>query len=216
MNAFNHVTKPGDAAAASVSAGAALKVGGGPEHRYHVEHFENYHADGRRCTDAACVSAWQAGRGVWHEPRLVWEDTFNNLVTTAGKNKYLDATLKSGLTSPAWYVGLVTGPGSGNTYAAADTMASHAGWAEDTTYSGSNRPAFTPGTISGGSVDNSAAKAVFNISNTATIAGCFMADVQANSPGNTGTLLGVGNFTGGDRALQNGDTLNVTVTATQS
>lgn len=147
--------------------------------------------------------------------KLKWSDKFHNLVTTAGLNKYLDATLKTGLAAPAWFVGVVTGPGAGNTYAAADTMAAHAGWAESTAYSNATRPAFTPGAIAAGSVDNSAAKAVFTINATATIAGAFMVDVSTKG-GATGTLLGVGNFSGGDRAVVNGDTLNVTVTATQA
>lgn len=141
-----------------------------------------------------------------------WVEEFDNLVMTSGLNKYLDATLKTGLASPAWYVGLVTGPGSGTTYAAGDTMASHAGWTESTAYSNATRPAFTPGTISGGSVDNSASKAVFTINGTATIAGAFMAD-NSTKGGTTGTLLGAGDFAT-DRAVESGDTLNVTVTAT--
>lgn len=151
----------------------------------------------------------------WRDGELIWSESFDNLVTTAGLNKYLDATLKTGLTTPAWYVGLITGPGSGNTYSAADTAASHAGWAEDTTYSNGARPAWTPGAIAAGSVSNTASKAVFNVNGTATIAGCFMSDLTTKG-GTTGTLLGEGNFTGGDRLVQNGDTLNVTVTATQT
>lgn len=151
----------------------------------------------------------------WRDGRLVWQEDFHNLVTTVGKNKYLDATLKTGLTTPAWYVGLVTGPGGSNTYAAADTMSSHAGWAENTAYSEGTRQAFTPGTIASGSVNNSASKAVFSVNGTATIAGCFMAD-NSTKGGTTGTLLGVGDFASGDRAVQSGDSLNVTVTATIS
>lgn len=147
----------------------------------------------------------------WRGGMLVWVDEFDNLVTTAGLNKYLDATLKTGLTSPAWYVGLVTGPGAGNTYAAGDTMGSHAGWTEATGYSEGARQAFTPGSIASGSVDNSSSKANFSMSGSATIAGCFLVD-NSTKGGTTGTLLGVGNFTGGDRSVQNGDTLAVTVT----
>jgi len=146
---------------------------------------------------------------------LKWEDTYHNLVTTAGLNKYLDATLKTGLTSPTWFVGLITGPGAGNTYLAADTMSSHAGWTENVTYSNGTRPAWTPGTISSGSVDNSASKAIFNVNGTVTCAGSIMVD-NSTKGGSTGTLLGEGNFTAGDRLVQSGDTLNVTVTATQS
>lgn len=151
----------------------------------------------------------------WRDGALVWDDEYDNLVTTAGKNKYLDATLKTGLASPAWYVFLVTGPGSGNTYAAADTMASHSGWSENATYSQATRPAFTPGSIASGSVDNSGSVAVFSINGSATLGGAGVVDVSTKS-GSTGTLLGVGSFTGGDRSVINGDTINVTVTCTIS
>lgn len=187
---IKHEAKAGDSTSAGLEAGAAAEMQSGIKHRYHVE----------------CV----------RDGKVVWADEFYNLVTTAGKNKYLDATLKTGLTTPLWYVGLITGPGGGNTYAAADIASSHAGWTEGTGYSQVTRPAFTPGAISAGSVDNSAAKAVFSITGgNATIAGCFMSDLDTIG-GTTGVLLGEGNFTGGDRAVQTGDTLNVTVTATQS
>lgn len=144
--------------------------------------------------------------------RVKWVESFDNLVVTAGRNRYLDATLKTGSGgTPAWYVGLVTGPGGSNTYAAGDTMASHAGWTESTAYSEGTRPAFTTGTIASGSVDNSASRASFSINASVTIGGAFLAD-NSTKGGTTGTLLGVGSFTGGDRSAINGDTLNVTVT----
>lgn len=87
------------------------------------------------------------------------QEEFDNLVVTAGRNKYLDATLKTGLAAPLWFVGLVAGP-TETDYLAADTMASHAGWLENSTnYSEATRPAWTPGAVAGGSVDNSAMKA---------------------------------------------------------
>lgn len=145
----------------------------------------------------------------------VWTEDFHNLVTTVGKNKYLDATLKTGLTTPAWYIGLVTGPGGSNTYAAGDTSASHAGWTENTGYSNSTRVAWTPGSVSAGSVDNSGSPAVFNMNASYTVGGGFMID-NSTKGGSTGTLLGVGSFTGGDKAGGSGDTITVTVTATMS
>lgn len=146
---------------------------------------------------------------------LKWQDGFDNLVTTVGLNQYLTQTLVSGTVSPLWYIGLITGPGSGNTYVAADTSTSHAGWTENSTYSNATRPQWNPGSVVAGEVDNSASKAIFNINGTATIAGCFMIN-NSTIGGSTGVLLGEGNFTGGDRLVQNGDTLNVTVSATQS
>ena len=142
--------------------------------------------------------------------KVVWTEEFDNLVVTVGRNKYLDATLKTGLASPLWYVGLKdTG-----TVVAGDTMASHAGWAELTVYSNATRPAFTPGTIADGSVDNSASKAVFNINATDDIYGAFMADNNTKG-GTTGTLLGGGDFASA-RGVISEDTLNVTVTASIS
>lgn len=148
---------------------------------------------------------------------LKWKDTFKNIVTFAGLQKYLDATLKTGLAAPAWYVGLITGPGAGNTYVQADTMAAHAGWTENTSYAEATRQAWTSGAISTGvtpaTVNNSASKAIFNVNANVTLAGCFMTD-NSTKGGGTGTLLGEGNFTGGDRLVQSGDVLNVAVTAT--
>lgn len=142
--------------------------------------------------------------------KAIWVEEFDNLVTTAGKNKYLDATLKTGLSSPAWYIFL---KGTG-TVAAADTMASHSGWSEDTTYSNANRPAWTPGTVSSGSVDNSGTPAAFTINGSTTIYGAGLVDNNTKG-GTTGTLLGAADFAS-SRAVISGDTLNVTVTCSLS
>jgi hypothetical protein len=142
--------------------------------------------------------------------RRVWVEEFDNLVTTAGKNKYLDAALKTGLASPAWYVFLK----DSGTVAAADTMASHSGWTEDVSYSNSTRPAWTPGAIGAGSVDNSASVTAFAINGSTTIYGAGLTDTPAKG-GATGTLLGAADFAT-SRAVLSGDTLNVTVTCSLS
>jgi hypothetical protein len=141
---------------------------------------------------------------------LKWEEPFHNLVVNEGlqdlNTKYFKA---SGYTA-AWYLGLVTGPGSGTTFAATDTLASKA-WTEDTNYSGS-RKAVTFGTATTADpsvIDNSASPAVFNINNTTTVAGAFLASVAS---GTSGILFSAGDFTGGDKIVANGDTLNVTYT----
>jgi len=141
-------------------------------------------------------------RAYWG-PLLMWREDFSNLVVTAGLNKYLDATLKTGLQTPLWYVGLK----SQGTASAADTLASHPTWTEVNPYTG-NRPVWTAGTINAGSVDNSASRAVFTCTSAATVAGAFMASA---STGTTGTLLGVGDFTTA-RAVVTDDVLNVQVT----
>jgi hypothetical protein len=139
-----------------------------------------------------------------------WETDFHNLVVNEGlqdlNNKYFKA---SGYTA-AWYLGLVLGPGSGTTFAATDTLASKA-WTEDTNYSGSRKAVTfgTPTLADPSVIDNSASPAVFNINNTTTVAGAFLASVAS---GTSGILFSAGDFTGGDKVVANGDTLNVTYT----
>jgi hypothetical protein len=61
---------------------------------------------------------------------LKWEEENPNLVMNQGLQDMNTTYLKSGTQITTWYLGLVTGPGSGTTYAAGDTLASHAGWTE--------------------------------------------------------------------------------------
>lgn len=99
---------------------------------------------------------------------------------------------------------------------AADTMASHAPWTESAAYSQSTRPAFTPGSISGGSVDNSASQATFTINvNNTLIGGLFLVNNSTIS-GTSGTLYGMAPFSVSFRQLNSGDSLAVTATLTQT
>ena len=139
--------------------------------------------------------------------QLKWRETIKNLVTTEGLNDILNKYLKGSTYTADWYVGLTDGT---PTAAAGDTLASHAGWVEVTSYTG-NRQALTLGTVSGGSVDNTASKATFPITGTVTIGGAFVASVAT---GTSGVLYGVGAFTGGDKAASSGDSLTVSVTLT--
>ncbi len=143
--------------------------------------------------------------------KLKWLDEFDNLVVTAGLNDSLDKHLKGSAYTAAWYVGITAGS---PTFAAGDTMASHAGWTEVTAYTEANRPTLTLGAVSGGSVDNSASKAEFSISSDGTTVGGAFVVSNSTKGGSTGTLYGGGAFTGGNRTLGNGDTLNVQVTCT--
>ena len=68
------------------------------------------------------------------------------------------------------------------------------------------------GTVSGQSVDNAASKASYTITGgPSTVGGAFVATVAT---GTGGLLIGGGAFTGGDKAVDTDDTLNVTVTST--
>jgi hypothetical protein len=143
---------------------------------------------------------------------LKWRETIDNLVVNEGLDDLLDKYFKGSAYTAAHYVGLTDGT---PTVAAGDTMSSHAGWTEVQAYSEGSRQTFTPGTVASQSVDNSASKASFSINGTATVGGAFLTTNNTKG-GTTGTLYGGGAFTGGDRSVANGDTLNVTVTATSA
>lgn len=143
-----------------------------------------------------------------------WRDEFPNLVVNEGLQLMNDTFFDGSSYTAAWYLGLITGPSSGTTFAAADTMLSHGGWTEDTTYSNANRPtvAFGSATLADPSVIATTATS-FSINGTTTVAGAFL--TTDNTKGGTaGTLFSASDFTGGDRLLQSGDTLNVTYTFT--
>lgn len=141
---------------------------------------------------------------------LKWVDEFDNIVVDVGLNDSLDKHLKGSGYTAGWFIGLTSAAPTVN---AADTMASHAGWTEVQTYSEGVRQTLTLGAVSGKSVDNTASKGVFSINGTVTVGGCFVTTVNTKG-GTTGTLYGAGAFTGSDRAVVSGDTLNVTVTCT--
>lgn len=148
-----------------------------------------------------------------------WSDTFSNLVTTVGKNDLLDKYFAGSGYTAAWYMGLVDG-GTTPTYAAGDTLASHAGWTEYLNYtiggSGTNRATPSWSSATGGS--KATTSTAFTISGAGgTVAGCLLCTTQARntaSNGGAGVLYSVGSFTGGNKIVASGDTLNVTYTAT--
>lgn len=140
-----------------------------------------------------------------------WSDTFHNLVVNQGLANMNGAYLAGTAQTTTWYLGLVTGPGSGTAFAAGDTLASHIGWTENTDYSG-NRKAVTFGsatTANPSVISNSASPSAFTMTGTATIAGAFLCSVAS---GTSGILFSEGDFTGGDKSVASGDTLNVTYT----
>jgi hypothetical protein len=144
--------------------------------------------------------------------RVIWREEFDNLVVTEGLNDSLDKQFKAASYTAAWYVGLTAGTPN---FQAGNTMASHAGWTEVTAYDEATRQGLTLGSVSAGSVSNSANKATFTIStNSTTIGGAFLVSNNAKG-GSTGVLYGGGAFSA-NRTLNDGDVLNVTITLTAS
>ena len=145
---------------------------------------------------------------------LKWSAESKNLVVNAGLAYMAGSALTSVTQITTWYLGLY-GAGASNTPAAGDTMASHAGWTEDTTYSNATRVAatfVTATTANPSVVTNSASPAVFNINGTTTIGGAFLTSGSVKG-GTTGTLFSAADFgSPGDRSVVSGDTLSVTYT----
>jgi hypothetical protein len=144
---------------------------------------------------------------------LKWGEETDNMVVNVGLQHILDILFVSATAQiDPWYVGLITDNSAAFDVLPADTMASHSTWSEDTTYSDGTRPAYIDvRTLQ--SVDNSGTTADFSINGTTIIAGAFMA--SSSTKGETAsTLLCGGVFTGGERSVINGDTLQVTYTFT--
>lgn len=159
----------------------------------------------------------QAG-GVFHvqcldkDGNLKWETSKHNLVVNQGLQDMNTKYFKGTTYTAAWFLGLVTGPGSGTTFAAADTLASKA-WTEFTDYVGARKSVtFGTATTADPSVlSNSASPASFTISGAGgVVAGAFLCSV---SSGTSGILFSESDFQSpGDRTVVAGDTLNVTYT----
>lgn len=159
------------------------------------------------------------GGGVFHvqcfdkDGNLKWEDQMHNLVVNQGLQSMNTQYFKGSGYTAAFFLGLITGPGSSTTYAAADTLASHGGWTEFTNYSGTRKTVTfgTATTADPSVISNSASPAQFSITSSGgTVAGAFLCTVDS---GTSGVLFSEADFQSpGDRVVVSGDTLNVTYT----
>lgn len=140
-----------------------------------------------------------------------WRDTIENLVTTVGKNDFLDKYLKGAAYTQTIVMGL-KGAGAA---AVGDTQASHAGWLE---VGAANAPTYTAPrktvTMNAAAAGSSTSPVqAFAITGAGTVAGCFINNGGSTVIDNTtGVLFSAGDFTGGNKVVANLDTLNVTYT----
>lgn len=136
---------------------------------------------------------------------IAWEDGFKNAITNEGLDNLLSVYLGAGSQHLTWYMGLVNNA-SFSTFAAADTLASHAGWLEaaggGVAYTG-NRKTWTPAAVTGQVITNTTA-VQFAITATITIYGAFLASAAT---GTSGTLFATGAFAS-PQSLVSGQTLN--------
>lgn len=137
---------------------------------------------------------------------LKWAERRHNTVTTVGKTDMLSKYFLGSSYTAAWYMGLK----NTGTISASDTMSSHAGWTENVTYSQGTRVQVSFDAASVGSIANSVSKAIFSITGTTTIVGCFLCSDSTKS-GSNGVLYDAVDFSA-SRNVLSGDTLSVQIT----
>lgn len=168
-----------------------------------------------KLSEAAKAEGWFHAECYDWEGHIKWINDFPNTVVTVGKNLALDTYLAgSAYTVTGPFMGLISST-SFSAISAADTMSSHAGWLEA---GNANAPTYTAprktaawSAASGGSKSLSAALA-FAITGSGTVKGGFLvygSGALSTIDNTAGTLYSAGLFTGGDKVVANGDTLNV-------
>jgi len=146
----------------------------------------------------------------WRDGKLLGTYKFPNGVTNEGKDHALGATFNLVTQINPWYIGIVDNSGF-TAFAAADTMSSHAGWNEFTTYSEATRVDWGEDAASGQAISNST-PATFNITGSGTLQGVFVTSVNTKS-GTTGTLWATASFAS-TIPVVNTDQLKITYTVT--
>lgn len=134
----------------------------------------------------------------------------NNGITNEGKDKILDDMFNDGTQTAnnSWFVALVDSSGYTGLNDS-DTMASHSGWNEFTTYSEANRVAWGSGAAASQSTTNSS-PATFNVNGSGTVNGVFVCTNNTKS-GTSGTLWATALFSAAV-PVSNGDQLRITYT----
>jgi hypothetical protein len=179
-------------------------------------------------TRGGCLCEQSQAKGKYYvtctdkDGNLKWEDTIDNVVCTVGKNVMLDAALAGSpysVTGP--FMGLISSVSYGAGPVVGDTMSSHSGWYEAGTgsyyplyhFSGSSiRGTCAWAAAGSGSKALSAALAFSIVTTGGTVKGAFIVygTGAVNTIGDTnGYLYSSGLFSGGDKVLGVGDSLNV-------
>jgi hypothetical protein len=116
-----------------------------------------------------------------------------NGITNEGKNKILNDMFNGGTQTAnnSWFIGLIDNSGF-SALASTDTMASHAGWTEFTTYSQAARVAWGSGSSTAQSTTN-ATPATFDVTGTGTIYGIFVT-TNSTKGGTSGTMWSTAGF----------------------
>lgn len=146
---------------------------------------------------------------------LKWSETCHNIVTDEGLDDILEQYFKGSSYTALWHavpIDVITAPAAANTYV--NTMSDAN--LEFIGYSEGNRQVWTPGTVTSQSVDNSASKAVYSITATATIYGAAMVDLVTKGNNAASNIMYCRADFASSRAVVNTDTLEITYTVTSA
>lgn len=184
--------------------------------------WEEAHASGdyfaRGITDGFAIGSAGIIRRV-----TSWEDVIHNIVTNAGKNLALDTFLAAAsyaVVGP--FMGLISSVSYGGVPQVGDTMSSHANWFEvsATTYFPTVAARLTTNgdwnAAASGSKSLTSPISFGIITNGGTLKGCFLvygSGAVATLGSTAGTLYSAGLFSGGDKVVGIGDTVQVSYTA---
>ena len=140
----------------------------------------------------------------------VWEDVAFNKVVDGALGLFLNPLFNIARPTTQ-YLGLTN---ASPTIAAGDTMASHAGWTENQTYTEGTRQVWNKVLSGTGSLNNSASQATYSINGSTTVGGVFLVSGNNTKGGTAGDLHAVAALNGGNATLQSGWTLRITYTLT--
>ncbi|MCK4500153.1 hypothetical protein KAU11_06620 [Candidatus Babeliales bacterium] len=143
---------------------------------------------------------------IWRDGKCIHRERLKNGVTNIGKDSVLDYSFRNQTQPTNWYVGIID---TGATEAAADTMASHAGWTYVTTYDEATRPEWVTVAAASQSISNTTT-ADFTFNATETLYGVFITSVNTKS-GATGILWATAAFSS-EIPVISGDILKITYT----
>jgi hypothetical protein len=153
------------------------------------------------------IEVWRKGVLVHNEPIVL------NGVTDEGKDKALDLLFNDATSKiQDWAIGMINASGYTGV-AAGDTMASHSGWTEWTSYDEVTRPEWDPGTASSQSITNATLRD-FTQNATGTLKGVFICSDDTKG-GTSGTLWATALFSG-DISVVSSDVIKIGYTVSVS
>lgn len=134
------------------------------------------------------------------------EEHTHNLMPNEGMTHVSGVILKGASQVSLWYVGLYEGA---YTPVLTDTMATFPGLAVETTaYTSGTRPAYAPGTVTNGNVDNASTPTDFTMNAAKTVYGGFISSASTKG-GTAGVLISAVRFAT-PKVVESGSVLRVT------